>query len=75
MYAIRSYYARLNRDLYRLNLDKHLTLFYGVIDLEEHTLRYSNGGQFPYPLLSEGEETRMLQCRGRPLGLFADVVV
>jgi len=64
--------ARLNRDLYRLDLDKHLTLFYGVIDLGEHTMRYSNGGQFPYPLLSEGEESRMLQCRGRPLGLFAD---
>jgi len=64
--------ARLNRDMYRQNLDKHLTLFFGVIDLEQHTMRYSNGGQFPYPLLYDGEETCLLQCRGRPIGLFAD---
>jgi len=64
--------GRLNRDMFRQNLDKHLTLFYAVIDLQEHTMRYSNGGQFPYPLLYDGQETRMLQCRGRPIGLFAD---
>ncbi len=63
---------RLNRDVCRQNLDKHLTLFYGVIDLEENTLCYSNGGQFPYPLLSDGREVRTLECPGRPLGLFEE---
>jgi len=64
--------ARLNRDLCRQALDKHLTLFYGVIDLEQDTMRYSNGGQFPYPLLFDGSEVRTIECRGRPLGLFGD---
>jgi serine phosphatase RsbU (regulator of sigma subunit) len=64
--------VRLNRDICRQNLDKHLTLFYGVIDREKNTLRYSNAGQFPYPLLYDGHETRTLECRGRPLGLFDD---
>jgi serine phosphatase RsbU (regulator of sigma subunit) len=63
---------RLNRDLCRQNLEKHLTLFYGIIDLEQNTMRYSNGGQFPYPLLYDGREVRTLECRGRPLGLFED---
>ena len=63
---------RLNRDLCRQNLDKHLTLFYGVIDLEQHTMLYSNGGQFPYPLQYDGREVRTLECRGRPIGLFED---
>jgi len=63
---------RLNRDLCRQNLDKHLTLFYGVINLEQHSMRYSNGGQFPYPLQYNGHEVRTLECRGRPLGLFED---
>jgi len=63
---------RLNRDLCRQNLDKHLTLFYGIIDLEQHTLHYSNAGQFPYPLLHDGHEVRPLECPGRPLGLFED---
>jgi phosphoserine phosphatase RsbU/P len=64
--------ARLNRDMCRQNLDKHLTLFYGVIDLEQHTMRYSNGGQFPYPMLYDGHAAGTLECRGRPVGLFAD---
>ena len=64
---------RLNRDICRQNLDKHLTLFYGVIDLEQNNMRYSNGGQFPYPLLYDGQDVRKLECRGRPIGLFEDV--
>lgn len=63
---------RLNRDLCRQNLDKHLTMFYGVIDLEQHSMHYSNGGQFPYPLQFDGREVRSLECKGRPLGLFDD---
>jgi len=63
---------RLNRDLCRQNLDKHLTMFYGVINLEQDSMRYSNGGQFPYPLQYDGREVRSIDCRGRPLGLFED---
>ena len=63
---------RLNHDLCRQNLDKHLTMFYGVIDLEQNSMHYSNGGQFPYPLQYDGREVRSLECRGRPLGLFDD---
>jgi serine phosphatase RsbU (regulator of sigma subunit) len=63
---------RLNRELCRQNLDKHLTLFYAVIDLERNSMLYSNGGQFPYPLHYDGYEVRALECPGRPLGLFED---
>ena len=63
---------RLNRDLCRQNLDKHVTLFYGIIDLEQNTMSYSNAGQFPYPLQYDGHVLRTLECRGRPLGLFED---
>jgi serine phosphatase RsbU (regulator of sigma subunit) len=63
---------RLNRDIYRQNLDKHLTMYYGVIDLGQNMLCYSNGGQFPYPLWYDGCEVSTLECRGLPLGLFED---
>jgi serine phosphatase RsbU (regulator of sigma subunit) len=63
---------RLNRDFCRHNLDKHLTMLYGVIDLEKNSLAYSSGGQFPCPLLFDGEEVQILDCRGRPVGLFDD---
>jgi sigma-B regulation protein RsbU (phosphoserine phosphatase) len=63
---------RLNRDVYRQNLDKHLTMFYGVIDQGENTLLWSNAGHFPYPMLNDGGEVRTLECRGRPIGMFYD---
>jgi serine phosphatase RsbU (regulator of sigma subunit) len=64
---------RLNRDICRQSLEKHLTIFYGVIDLEEGTLRYSNAGQFPYPVLHDASGARTLECPGRPIGLFDEV--
>jgi serine phosphatase RsbU (regulator of sigma subunit) len=63
---------RLNRDVYRQSLDKHLTMFYGVIDQAENTLVCSNAGQFPYPLLNDGREVRTLEYPGRPIGMFYD---
>ena len=65
---------RLNRDYCRQNLEKHLTIFYGVIDQQENILTYGSGGQFPYPLLYDGEDVQTLDCRGRPVGLFEDAV-
>jgi serine phosphatase RsbU (regulator of sigma subunit) len=63
---------RLNRDFCSQNLDKHLTILYGVIDLEKNSLVYSSGGQFPCPMLYDGDGVRILECRGRPVGLFED---
>jgi sigma-B regulation protein RsbU (phosphoserine phosphatase) len=63
---------RLNRDVYRQNIEKHLTMCYGVIDQAENTLLWSNAGQFPYPMLNDGREVRTLECRGRPIGMFYD---
>jgi serine phosphatase RsbU (regulator of sigma subunit) len=63
---------RLNRDMIRQSLDKYLTMLYGVIDRTENTLVYSNGGQYPCPLLHTGVEIQSLECRGRPVGLFDD---
>ncbi len=63
---------RLNRHFCGQNLEKHLTMLYGVIDLENNALDYCSGGQFPCPLLYDGNEVWILECRGRPVGLFED---
>ncbi len=63
---------RINRDLYRQRLDKHVTMFFGVLDSQENRLVCSSAAQFPYPLLYDGHETRFLPCRSRPVGLFED---
>jgi sigma-B regulation protein RsbU (phosphoserine phosphatase) len=61
---------RLNHDLCHQHLDKYLTIFYGIIDRRERRLTWSAGGQFPYPILSDGERTRFLDAPGFPVGLF-----
>jgi phosphoserine phosphatase RsbU/P len=64
--------ARLDHDLRRQKLDKHVTIFYGVIDCSREILHYCNAGHFPYPVICDAEGVRSLVCRGRPVGLFED---
>ena len=64
---------RINEELYRQELDKYITIFYGVIDVEENRMRASNGGQFPYPILFDGRNAREVNARSRPVGLFESV--
>jgi serine phosphatase RsbU (regulator of sigma subunit) len=62
--------SRLNQGIVHSRVDKYLTLFYGVLDNSNNTLTYSNGGQFPCPLLFDGRRTVPLTAKGFPIGLF-----
>ncbi len=62
----------IDRHLQHQEVDKHVTMFYGVIDRIEHTLTFGSGGQYPYPILRTGGDTRWLDQRGRAVGLFPD---
>ena len=64
--------GRINEELCRLNLDKYITMFYGVIDTVENKMISSNGGQFPYPILFDGRIAQAISARSRPVGLFED---
>lgn len=61
---------RLNREFCGQRFNKHLTLFYGVIDRENNRLLCSSGGQYPYPILHNGRDARFLAIQGLPIGLF-----
>ena len=61
--------AGLDADLKALSIPKHVTFFYAVVDLEHGRLVYGNAGAFPFPFLSNGDETVELECSGRPLNL------
>jgi sigma-B regulation protein RsbU (phosphoserine phosphatase) len=63
----------LNRDLGLRKLHKHVTMFYGVLDMRSHRLSFCNAGHYPFPLFDDGEHVHLLECSGRPLGLFPDV--
>lgn len=61
--------AHLDHDIEALTLGKHVSMFYGVVDLAAQRLRFANAGLFPFPLICDRDGVRSLECPGRPLGL------
>jgi len=67
--------AQLNSEMLQQKLDKYITLFYGVLDVEQSVLRFSNGGHFPLPILcdrqaSQAGRAHSIRGKGAPVGLF-----
>ncbi len=64
----------VNRELLDNHLDKHVTLFIGMVHTRTNMLYFANAGHFPHPLVVRGErEVVSLDIRGKPLGLFEDI--
>ncbi|HOW76711.1 MAG TPA: SpoIIE family protein phosphatase [Candidatus Competibacteraceae bacterium] len=62
--------SRLNREIFGCHMDKYLTMFYGVIEWSTNQLRYSSGGQFPFPILFDGKQASYVGKKSLPIGLF-----
>ncbi len=63
--------TKLNRSMLNSGFDKHLTMIFGVIDIEQNTLTYSVAGHLPLPVLVEpGAVAQYLPGRGMPIALF-----
>lgn len=62
----------LNRDLLDAGLDKHITVFMGILDSRNNTLRYSVAGHHPLPVLYQGGVAAPipLSKSSFPVGLF-----
>jgi len=60
----------LNQEVIAANVGKHVTLFYGVIDLTNHQLTYSIAGHYPRPIVVKGKSKELLTNRGFPIGMF-----
>lgn len=62
----------LNRDLLDSRLDKHITLFMGVLNDTENTLTYSVAGHHPLPFLYQGGKADFIPLARSsfPVGLF-----
>jgi phosphoserine phosphatase RsbU/P len=63
----------LNRDLLESGLDKHITVFMGILDDRDRSLRYSVAGHHPLPVLyRQGKAAPIPLARSSfPIGLFA----
>lgn len=64
---------QLNQELFDEDLGKHMTIFYGVINLDEMKLTYANGGHFPPPLLYADKKPTFIGSGGSSVGLFPEV--
>jgi sigma-B regulation protein RsbU (phosphoserine phosphatase) len=58
-----------NRAMLALELDQHVTMFLGVIDLEASTLQYSSAAHFPGTILCQEGVCQYLELGGLPLGV------
>jgi phosphoserine phosphatase RsbU/P len=62
-------FSLLNEHLIKAKLGKHVTLFYGVIDLNNNELNYCSSGLLPPPLLVDNQGAHYLAHKGMVLGL------
>lgn len=64
----------LNKQLYHFFLntqnDFFITAFYGIVDMENQQLHYSNAGHCPPGLMSDSELMHLESSKGFPLGVF-----
>ena len=60
----------INRELILMNLGRHITMFYGIINSRNMTLSYSNGGQFPLPVYYDGKVPQFIEGSSYPVGIF-----
>ncbi len=60
----------MNQSLLDINIDRHLTIFIGVINSETRSLNYSYGGHFPKAVFTSNRKSRFLKGKGLPVGLF-----
>lgn len=62
--------SRLNHNILKGKMSKYLTMFYGIIDRPNNCLHYANGGQFPCPILYDGQQAQFIGSKNVPVGLF-----
>jgi sigma-B regulation protein RsbU (phosphoserine phosphatase) len=63
----------VNRQVYTSSLDnRYATLFYGIFDSADRSLRYVNAGHNPPMVIRRDRSVSWLRAGGAPVGLFRD---
>lgn len=62
--------SMLNQALIADDIGKHIAIFYAMIDLQSSQLCYANAGIFPWPVLIQNGQARLIETKGTPVGLF-----
>ncbi|MGV3620076.1 MAG: PP2C family protein-serine/threonine phosphatase [Archangium sp.] len=69
-FAPSTFLKALNQELIRQRHEKHVALFYGLVDESRSVLACGNAGCFPWPVLLQGGNTFTMELPGMPLGLM-----
>lgn len=64
--------TKLNKEICKANLQKHVTTFFGIIDQDEGTLNYASAGHYPMPIIGSGDNYTYLEARTFPIGVKED---
>lgn len=65
--------ANMNERLIEADLDKHATIFLGILDQQTNKIHYAVGGHMPMPVHKRIEgSARYLQGDGLPIGLLSE---
>lgn len=62
--------SKFNKSLYEEDLDKYITMFYGVLVKNENKLIFANGGHFPFPFMCYDNDVEWLTEKSTPVGMF-----
>ncbi len=67
---------KLNGMLVQENIEKHITIVVGILNLETHSLRWSSAGHYPPPIIFEpNQPPKILTTSSFPLGLTDELEV
>ncbi len=58
----------LNLELLQEDYKRHITIFYGIVNITDNSITFSNAGLYPFPILFDGDKGTFLEHKGLPLG-------
>ena len=63
----------INTELIDQQIDKHVAMFFAIVDMHKNELRYVNAAHFPPAMIKTVDGLTHLEQKGKPLGLFPDI--
>lgn len=68
--ALQEVLGLINHELFKMNLNNHVTMIAGIIDTKSHELFYVVAGHLPLPVLVDSKSAHFLEGSGKPIGVF-----
>ncbi len=64
-------FKNLNTEFIKENFEKHIVMFFGIINCDTNVLTYVNCAQFPFPIIFHDDKFQFIERTGNAIGLFS----